>query len=199
MTVVLLVSTAVVTATAIDGASSPAAVPVCPGATAARATTTTTPAAGTEAAADFGSGVLPPLLLSQPERLRLVPVFDQWASICGIPAALVEATCWWESGWQEGEVSVTGAVGVCQIEPAAAATVRQLLGDASLDPHSASDNIEMSAAYLRWLLDENGGRRDLALASYYQGLTSVHHHGILPVSRPYVAGIEALLNDYRWS
>lgn len=100
MTVVLLVSTAVVTATAIDGASSPAAVPVCPGATAARATTTTTPAAGTEAAADFGSGVLPPLLLSQPERLRLVPVFDQWASICGIPAALVEATCWWESGWR---------------------------------------------------------------------------------------------------
>jgi soluble lytic murein transglycosylase-like protein len=196
MTVVLMVSTAVVTVTAIDGASSPAAVSVCPGATAARAAATMPVAA---VAADFGTGVLPPQLLSQPERLRLVPVFDQWASICGIPAALVEATCWWESGWQEREVSVTGAVGVCQIEPAAAATVRQLLDDDSLDPHTAADNIEMSAAYLRWLLDQNGGRRDLALASYYQGLTSVHQHGILPVSRPYVAGIEGLLNHYRWS
>ena len=42
--------------------------------------------------------------------------------MCAVPAALVEATCWWESGWQEDAVSDTGAVGLCQIEPAAAET-----------------------------------------------------------------------------
>ena len=57
----------------------------------------------------------------------------------------------------------------------------------------------MSAAYLRWLLDETGGSQDLTLAGYYQGLTSVREHGILTVSKPYVAGITALLNDYHWS
>ena len=195
MTVVLILSTGIVTTAAFhDGSAVPTA-PICPGAQAAKATSTTVAAAVT----NVGSGQLPALLVAQPVRLRLLPVFRQWASICGVPASLVEATCWWESGWQETEVSPTGAVGVCQIEPDAAQTVRGLLHDDTLNTRSASDNIEMSAAYLRWLLNETGGRRSLALASYYQGLTSVREHGILPVSRPYVTGITALLNHYDWS
>jgi soluble lytic murein transglycosylase-like protein len=194
MTAVLILSTGIVTAAALDGGSSPSAVPVCPGARADHATTglasvvTTVP-----------TGVLPPALVAQASRLRLVPVFERWASVCGLPVALVEATCWWESGWQEDAVSVTGAVGVCQIEPSAAKTVRELLDDQTLDPHVSSDNIEMSAAYLRWLLDQMGGRQDLALAGYYQGPTSVKEHGILAGSRPYVTGITALLHEYSWS
>jgi soluble lytic murein transglycosylase-like protein len=77
--------------------------------------------------------------------------------------------------------------------------VRRLLDNGTLDPRSSSDNIEMSAAYLRWLLDQTQGRQDLALAGYYQGITSVKEHGILAVSRPYVAGITALLRDYSWA
>ena len=145
------------------------------------------------------SGDLPSPLLAQPARLDLLPVFRLWAAVCALPASLVEATCWWESGWQEDAVSATGAVGLCQIEPSAAETVRRLLDDGTLDPRSSSDNIEMSAAYLRWLLDETGGDQDLTLAGYYQGLTSVKEHGVLAVSKPYVAGITALLNDYHWS
>ncbi len=147
----------------------------------------------------MAGGSLPAPLVAQPARLGLVPVFHEWATICAVPVALVEATCWWESGWQDDVVSVTGAVGVCQIEPSAAQTVRGLLGDPDLDPRSPAENIEMSAAYLRWLLDETGGSQDLALAGYYQGLTSLRAHGILPVSRPYVAGVTALLHDYSWS
>jgi soluble lytic murein transglycosylase-like protein len=194
MTVVLILSTGIVTTAAVEGGSPTAVVSVCPGAKRA-----TPVEAGNSAPALVSSGEVPEELASQPDRLRLLPVFRQWASICGLPAALVEATCWWESGWQEDEVSPTGAVGVCQIEPGAAETVRELLGDERLDPRSASDNIEISAAYLRWLLDETGGDRDETLAGYYQGLTSVREHGILAVSRPYVAGITALLHDYRWS
>jgi len=194
MTVVLLVSVAVVTTVARRPGSPSAAVSVCPGARTAGATPT-----GGDRVGAVPSGSLPAPLVAQPARLGLLPVFHEWASICALPAALVEATCWWESGWQGEVVSVTGAVGVCQIEPAAAQTIRGLLDDPTLDPRSPADNIEMSAAYLRWLLDETGGSQDLALAGYYQGLTSVREHGILPVSRPYVAGITALLRHYRWS
>jgi len=191
MTLLLVASFAVVTAAALRGHGAAGAV-VCPGAAGLG------PPPTVAAAAVVVPGGLPGALAASPDRLRLVPVFHRWASVCGVPAALVEATCYWESGWQDDLVSPTGAVGVCQIEPAAAATVRTLLDDTSLDPRAPSDNIEMSAAYLRWLLDGTGDRQDLALAGYYQGLSSVHHHGILAVSRPYVAGVSALLDDYRW-
>jgi soluble lytic murein transglycosylase-like protein len=202
MAVVLVVSTAIVGATAASRSSSSlSGAPVCPGAPTAGAGATVG-AGSTAASAEHmsaPSGALPPALVAQPARLQLLPVFRQWASVCALPDALVEATCWWESGWQQDVVSDTGAIGVCQIEPDAAQTVRGLLGDAALDPRLASDNIEMSAAYLRWLLDQTGGRRDLALAAYYQGPTSVKEHGILAASRPYVSGITALLHEYRWS
>ncbi len=193
MTVILVVCTAVVASTAVHGAPVTPSASVCPGADGASST------APPVTAADLPVGALPAQLVAQPVRLRLLPVFRQWAAECSVPAALVEATCWWESGWQQDEVSVTGAVGVCQIEPAAAETVRRLLDDATLDPRRAADNIEISAAYLRWLLDQTGGRQDLALAGYYQGITSVEEHGVLPVSRPYVTGITALLRHYRWA
>lgn len=194
MTVVLLVSTGIVTGAALHEGAPAAVASVCPGARTATATSSDA-AVGT----DVPMGDLPAALVAQPDRLRLLPVFHRWASICAVPVSLVEATCWWESGWQQDAVSPTGAVGVCQIEPAAAQTVRGLLDDDNLDPRSASDNIEISAAYLRWLLDETGGNQSLTLAGYYQGLTSVRRHGILPVSRPYVTGITALLDDYSWS
>jgi N-acetylmuramoyl-L-alanine amidase len=194
MTLVLVVSTALVTTAAFRIGTRPTVVSVCPGARTAAAVGAGVPAAVTTVPA----GSVPAQLVAQPGRLGLVPVFHQWATVCAVPAALVEATCWWESGWQEDAVSDTGAVGLCQIEPAAAETIRGLLHDPTLDPHSSSDNIEMSAAYLRWLLDETGGDRDLALAAYYQGLTSVEEHGVLAVSRPYVAGINALLRQYTW-
>jgi soluble lytic murein transglycosylase-like protein len=194
MTLVLMVSLGLVTGAALDSGSPSSAVTVCPGSAGAGVMVTNTPAT-----TNVTAGTLPPALVDQPTRLGLLPEFRLWASVCALPAALVEATCWWESGWQEDAVSVTGAVGLCQIEPAAAQTVRGLLDDDALDPRTSSDNIEMSSAYLRWLLDETGGRQDLALAAYYQGLTSVREHGILAGSRPYVAGITALLRRYRWS
>jgi soluble lytic murein transglycosylase-like protein len=196
MTVVLIVSTGIVGASAaLHNGSSSSSTPLCAGARSSGPTVADQGAVN----ATVPAGALPPKLVAQPTRLQLLPVFRRWASICAVPASLIEATCWWESGWQENVVSATGAVGVCQIEPGAAQTVRRLLDDPTLDPGSSSDNIEMSAAYLRWLLDQTGGRRDLALAGYYQGPTSVREHGILAVSRPYVSGIDALLHDYTWA
>ena len=64
-----------------------------------------------------------------------------------------------------------------------------LLHDAALDPRRASDNIAMAAAYIHDLTVRDGGNVRVAVAAYYQGLSSVQHNGQLPSTRNYVTGI----------
>ncbi|MGH9079952.1 MAG: LysM peptidoglycan-binding domain-containing protein [Acidimicrobiales bacterium] len=132
---------------------------------------------------------LPAGLLSHPERLALRPLFEQWASDSGVPVALLEAMCWWESGWQMSAVSSTGAVGVGQLEPSTVAKLRVSLGQPGLQATNTSDNIEMAAAYLHQLLVQTGGDEDRALAGYYQGLPSVQRSGMFASTVQYVHGI----------
>ncbi len=138
-----------------------------------------------------GSSPYPAQLLAHPNRMALQPDFTNAATTYGVPLPLLEALCWWESGWQTTVVSGTGALGVCQVEPATADLVNRTLVHASLDPHVASQNIALGAAYLASLLRATGGHADQALAGYYQGLTSVRRKGMLPSTTHYVQGIEA--------
>ena len=124
-------------------------------------------------------------------RLGLVPLFHRWGVHYGVPVSLLEALTWWESGWQQGVVSSTGAVGIGQLEPGTVKDMRVLLGDPTLSARSSSDNIRMSAAYLAGLLGAAGGDRSVALAAYYQGLASVKANGAQPATRHYVQGILA--------
>jgi LysM repeat protein len=142
--------------------------------------------------ASGGSGGLPAALLAHPDRLALRSDFVQSANAYGVPTSLLEALCWWESGWQVSVVSVTGAVGVCQIEPSTASFVNTVLVPGGrLDVHNAAGNIAMGAAYLHNLLKRTGGNESLAIAGYYQGLVSVERSGTLPATRTYVNGILA--------
>lgn len=138
-----------------------------------------------------GSSPYPAELLAHPSRLALQPAFARAAANYGVPVALLEALCWWESGWQTTIVSPTGAVGVCQIEPSTTAFVNSSLVRSALDPHVASQNIALGAAYLASLLRATGGNVKLALAGYYQGLSSVRSRGMLPSTSHYVQGILA--------
>ena len=138
-----------------------------------------------------GTSHYPAQLVAHPSRLALQPAFVHAASTYNVPLPLLEAMCWWESGWQTTVVSRTGAVGVCQIEPSTAAFVDQYLVGAPLDPHVADQNIAIGAAYLASLLKATGGDAGRALAGYYQGLGSVHLRGMLPSTKQYVHGIEA--------
>jgi soluble lytic murein transglycosylase-like protein len=144
--------------------------------------------AGTSANA-HASG-LPSALVAHPARLTLRPAFAGAAATYGVPMAVLEALCWWESGWQSAIVSSTGAIGVCQIEPSTARLVNQSLGR-SLDPAVPAQNIALGAAYLASLLRATGGNVGLALAGYYQGLRSVRASGMFSSTRTYVRGIEA--------
>lgn len=142
--------------------------------------------------ASGGSSGLPAQLLAHPDRLSLRPDFVEAASEYGVPASLLEALCWWESGWQTSVVSSTGAIGLCQIEPSTANFVDTVLYPGSgLDVHSAAGNMAIAAAYLHDLITRAGGNESLALAGYYQGLQSVEQSGMLPSTRTYVTGILA--------
>jgi LysM repeat protein len=147
--------------------------------------------AATAAIAAASARGYPSGLAANASRLALQPIFEQWAAHFGVPVSLVEGTCWWESGWQMGVVSSTGAVGIGQLEPSTVSTLRTELGDQSLSATDPSDNIEMSAAYLHQLLSETGGNQSQAIASYYQGFASVTQSGMLPSTVQYVQGVEA--------
>jgi soluble lytic murein transglycosylase-like protein len=66
-----------------------------------------------------------------------------------------------------------------------------------LDPRVPEHNIRMSARFLRYLLDQNRGRADSALAAYYQGLRSVRERGVFAETRQYVATVLAVRPAFR--
>ena len=134
----------------------------------------------------------PALLLAHPERLTLDPTFEKWANAYGVPADLMKALAWMESGWQNSVVSSAKAVGVGQLTPATVDFVSNQLLRVPLDPKVPEDNIRMSARYVRYLMDQTGGDVRSTLAAYFQGLGSVRRGGILAVSKWYADSILAL-------
>ncbi|MGI8759192.1 MAG: LysM peptidoglycan-binding domain-containing protein [Acidimicrobiales bacterium] len=133
----------------------------------------------------------PARLQASPSRLALVPRFEHYASTYGVPADLLMAMTWLESGWQNDVVSSAGAVGIGQLMPDTVTWMRDIIIGEPLDPNDPDDNIRMSARYLRWLLDRTGGDPATALAGYYQGLGAVRASGVFPSTRVYVADVLA--------
>lgn len=144
----------------------------------------TTPATGT-------SSGLPLRLQQSPARQAYIPIFEHWAAANGIPADLLMAMTWLESGWQNAAVSHTGAVGIGQLMPDTVEFMELLIGR-DLDPQVVEDNIRMSARYLRWLLGRYGGDPARSLAAYYQGPASIERGGLLAETETYVADVLAL-------
>ena len=138
-------------------------------------------------------GALPAKLQAHPDRVALRPTFEKWAAHYGVPANVLEAMCWVESGWQSGVVSKTGATGIGQLQPATVEHVRLLIGIPALDPYNSDDNIRMSARFLKFLLDRTGADVGTALAAYYQGLRSVTTSPILGETKQYVATVQAYI------
>ena len=143
------------------------------------------------ASSNVDTSRFPALLQASPDRLALVPRFQHWAEVYGVPLDLLMAMTWLESGWQDDVVSSAGAMGIGQLMPDTVTWMRDVIIGEPLDPFDADDNIRMSAAYLRWLLDRTGGDPATALAGYYQGLGAVRSVGIFPSTRVYVADVLA--------
>jgi len=118
-------------------------------------------------------------------------MLTNWAIAYRLDPSLVRALAWMESGYQPGLVSSAGARGVLQVLPSTRGYVeKQLIGHKV--PRSTSGNIRIGVVYLRHLLRQFGWNRTRALAAWYQGPNSVRRHGVLPVSRQFVANVLAL-------
>jgi N-acetylmuramoyl-L-alanine amidase len=111
----------------------------------------------------------------------------------GVPASLAEAIGYQESGFNNGMVSSTGAVGVMQIMPSTWNWIGQnLAGPPPLSSTSATDNIRAGSLLLHSLLSDTGGDATMAVAGYYQGLQSVRAHGLYTDTQAYVNNVLAL-------
>lgn len=141
--------------------------------------------------------VLPRVLRSSPSRLALRPSVRKWSKRNEIPADLLEATLYLESGWNQKRVSSTGAVGVGQLMPGTATFIERELIGRDLNPLNAEDNIRMSARYLRFLLRMHAGDSTKALQAYYQGVGSIRTNGLYTDTRQYAAAIQALRARFR--
>jgi N-acetylmuramoyl-L-alanine amidase len=109
----------------------------------------------------------------------------------GVSPSLAEAIANQESGFNNDEVSKTGATGVMQIEPGTWRNLNQVASP-PLSPDSASDNVRGGVLLLHSLLDQTGGDPALAAAAYYQGLNSVRAHGMYSDTQQYVNDVMAL-------
>ncbi len=118
------------------------------------------------------------------------------AATHGVPASLAAAVAWQESGFNNGVVSSANARGVMQILPGTWSWVQQNLADHPLDPNSALENVNVGVLYLRQLLADTGGDEARAVASYYQGSSSVEKIGLLPDTERYVQNVMALRSRF---
>lgn len=117
------------------------------------------------------------------------------AAADGVPAPLAEAIADQESGFNDAEVSSSGAVGVMQLEPSTWNDLTTVDG-LQLSPDSALDNVRGGVALLRSLLLATGENQTETIAAYYQGLQSVRARGMLPSTHRYVRDVLALESQF---
>jgi len=126
------------------------------------------------------------------ERELIAAMLERRAEEYGLDSNFFKGLTWHESGWQDDAVSYAGAVGIGQLMPYTADYIASdLLGREGLDRYNAEDNIEMSAAYLAYLLELSDGDLTNTTASYYQGFTSVKNNGMRQDTVRYIENVNA--------
>lgn len=161
-------------------------------ATSAAATSTKAAKKGTSNTGKPSPGQGLPDAIRGTQRAKLEPTFNRVAAQFGVPAELLKAVAYHESGWNNTKVSSAGAQGIGQIMPATADFVNKSLVKQKLNPAVPEDNIKMSAAFLRYLLNQTGGDETKAVGAYYQGLGALQRHGLYQDTLVYISNIQAL-------
>ncbi|MCH7836316.1 MAG: LysM peptidoglycan-binding domain-containing protein [Chloroflexi bacterium] len=127
-----------------------------------------------------------------PVAPEIEALLDQFAAEEGLDPGIVKALAYLESGWQQGVVSATGAVGVMQIQPSTGYWLERDVFGYDLDIEaSAYDNIKAGVRYLRLLLDLTGDI-DQAVASYYQGYGAFSLGVLYEETIQYVSDVKAI-------
>lgn len=134
----------------------------------------------------------------RPFSPEIEALLEEFAAAEGLDPGIVKALAYVESGWQQGVVSATGAMGVMQIQPSTGYWLEQDVFGYDLNIEaSAYDNIKAGARYLRLLLDLTGDI-DQAVASYYQGYGAFSLGILYEDTIQYVSDVKAI-RDWFWA
>ena len=118
--------------------------------------------------------------------------FERIAAEVGLPANLVRAVAWAESGFRQDAVSPAGAVGLMQLMPETAAEL-------GVDPQDRAGNLAGGALYLKQMLQRFAGDSDQivkALAAYNAGPGRVSAHGGMPPYPETIAYVRRVVREY---
>ena len=143
--------------------------------------------------------------------LRHDDIIRQQAADKGLDAALIAAVIYEESRFRD-QTSHAGARGLMQITPATARFIARDSGGTEFvegDLATPQINIAYGSYYLRYLLEQYDGDRELAVAAYNAGETNVNRWLAdsggddfetsdipFPETRAYVANVLERRNDY---
>ncbi len=106
----------------------------------------------------------------------------------------VLAIAWQESGWQQRRRSSAGAIGAMQVMPGTGRWMSMYLGR-RLNIYSLHDNVLAGVVLYKVLRSQASRKR--AVGGYYQGLGSIHQHGMYPSTKRYVRNVLALSRALR--
>ncbi len=126
-------------------------------------------------------------------RSQVAAQLRQIAWNYGLPANLVLAIGWQESGWTQHVIARDGGIGVMQLMPY---TVMSINGSTGIhrDPYKLWDNLNLGATYLRWLYTTFHGNLDQVISAYNEGGWAVMHRGIFNWS--YVRSVLYLMRTF---
>lgn len=112
----------------------------------------------------------------------------------GVDPNLALAVCYQESGFQQGVISGSGAVGAMQVLPSTGQYVSDYVVHRRLDIFDPRDNVVAGVAFLATLL--RTVPTEQAVAGYYQGPGSLRARGVLPATKAYVANVLQLRQEF---
>ncbi|MFC7488458.1 LysM peptidoglycan-binding domain-containing protein [Knoellia sp. CPCC 206453] len=125
-----------------------------------------------------------------PTRSQTKALIAATARRHGVDPKLALAISMQESGWNQRQVSVANAVGMMQVIPSGGEWASSLVGR-KLDLLNPKDNATAGVVMLR-ALTRAAASEDIAIAGYYQGLSSVKKRGMYDDTKTYVATVKAL-------
>ena len=131
-----------------------------------------------------------------PSRDAMAATIRATARRWGVDPRLALGISYEESGFNQRNVSVVGAIGAMQVMPSTGLFVGQDIVHRHLDLLNGQDNATAGVALLAVLLRETKGDERLAAAGYYQGLASVRSRGMYRDTKQYVANVLALRNRF---
>lgn len=131
--------------------------------------------------------------LEQSSHSQVASLLRQAAARHRLPANLLMAIAWQESGWNQHVIAHDGGIGTMQIMPYTAQSLNKQV-NGHYDPYKLRDNIELGAIYLHSLWQGFHGDQTKIISAYNQGGWSVTHQGIS--NWAYVHSVQAIMKRF---